>query len=202
MQRTYPLEWNNIKNEITEIWENADGKTVRVCTSFGKKCLILVSAALLVSKDIQVHYLCSGRQSRSLEAHINKTINTLEREGVTVTVQPVECTLTKEDLGKTGSRCPIMTALKTIPENTIDIVGSVETYYDSPKIREQRQRWKDDPNRYLPLWGIDPRTLFYLHKSYVPHAIQFPMNSVTTCNSPLCPMVSEEALKGKTDWKR
>lgn len=182
--------------------QHSNGKTVRICCSFGHKCMILVAAALLISKDIQICYIKTDRQSKSLERHIDKVINTLESEDLTVTVQPVECLVSKETIGTPDNRCPVMSYLRTIPENTIDIVGSTETFYDNPNIQKQRNIWMSDKNRVLPLWDLDDQTLFYLHEMYVPRSIQFPKNSVATCNSPLCPMISNEAIRGKTDWSR
>lgn len=157
---------------------------------------------MTVSKEITIFYVDPGRQSETLKRHTNRTIETLRKQGAVINIEPIECHMFKEDLGTETSKCPVMALLKDIPKKTIDIVGSVNMSYDSEKIRKQRKAWRNNKNRIFPLWDLDSKTLFYLHKERVPHSLQFPLNSVTTCNSPLCPIIPESALKNKHDWSR
>lgn len=193
--------WDNILREISEIVENANGKHVRVCASMGVKSMILVAAAMAVSKDITILYINSGRQSNNLDAHIKNAIKKLTKQDITIDIVDTTCTMGTWDLGKEGSKCPIMSMLLSTPKDTIDIVGSTKMTYISPTINKQRDTWKNHKSRMLPLWDLDPKTLFHLHKNHVPYSLQFPINSVTTCNNPLCPIIPDSALQNKTDWK-
>lgn len=194
--------WDNILREISEIVENANGKHIRVCSSMGVKSMILVAAAMAVSKDITILYINSGRQSHNLDAHIKNVIKKLTKQDITIDIVDTTCTMETWDLGKEGSTCPVMSILRDIPENTIDIVGSVSVIYEGEKINHQLKKWRNHKSRMFPLWDLDLKTLFHLHKNHVPYSLQFPINSVTTCNNPLCPIIPDSALENKNDWKR
>lgn len=195
-------EWGKLKARIETVFEQHEQDQIRLPVSFGTKSLVLIFATLEVSSNFKVMHIESGRHSPTVLLHISNMISMLKDRDILVDSEHILCETTVSHRIVTG--CPIMSSLIEIPPSTQDILASLNKVYKSPKINKQKEIFYKNKDRHFPMRHLTLQLISELYRLYVPSQYKFPVNSIATCNMPICPIAYDEyppeiLLKHK-DW--